>query len=70
MTTATISDADRYLKEVAPHLAALPPDERADLLEDLALHLQEVAAEPGPPLEERLGPPAAYAAELLATAVP
>ncbi|MGH9223307.1 MAG: HAAS signaling domain-containing protein [Acidimicrobiales bacterium] len=71
MTTATseaLSDADRYLKEVAPHLAALPPDERADLLDDLALHLREVAAEPGPPLEERLGPPAAYAAELLATA--
>ena len=68
MTTATMSDADRYLKELTPHLAALPPEERAELLEDLALHLQEVAAEPGPPLEERLGPPAAYAAELLASA--
>ena len=71
MTTATseaISDADRYLKEVTPYLAGLPAEERADLLEDLALHLHEVAAEPGPPLEERLGPPAAYAAELLTTA--
>jgi uncharacterized membrane protein len=61
-------DADRYLKDVTPHLAALPPDERADLLEDLAQHLREIAAEPGPPLAERLGPPEAYAAELLASA--
>jgi hypothetical protein len=65
--TAT-QDADRYLKDVAPHLAALPPDERAELLEDLAQHLREIAAEPGPPLAERLGPPEAYAAELLASA--
>jgi hypothetical protein len=61
-------DAERYLKDVAPHLAALPADERADLLEDLAQHLQEIAAEDGPPLAERLGPPEAYAAELLASA--
>ncbi len=54
--TAT-TDADRYLKEVAPHLAALPSEERADLLEDLAQHLREIAAEPGPPLAERLGAP-------------
>lgn len=69
MTTAiTTSEADRYLKEVAPHLAALPAEERAELLEDLAQHLAEIAAEPGPPLEERLGPPEAYAVELLASA--
>lgn len=61
-------DAERYLKDVAPHLAALPAEERADLLEDLAQHLREIAAEPGPPLSERLGPPEAYAAELLASA--
>jgi hypothetical protein len=65
--TATL-EAEAYLKQVAPHLAALPPDERADLLDDLAQHLQEIAAEPGPPLEERLGSPEAYAAELLASA--
>ncbi len=65
--TATL-DAERYLNEVAPHLAALPPEERADLLDDLAQHLREIAAEPGPPLSERLGPPQAYAAELLASA--
>lgn len=65
--TATI-EAERYLKEVAPHLAALPAEERADLLDDLAQHLREIAAEPGPPLGERLGSPEAYAAELLASA--
>lgn len=65
--TATL-DAERYLKDVAPHLAALPADERADLLDDLAQHLREIAAEEGPPLAERLGPPEAYAAELLASA--
>jgi len=65
--TAT-RDAERYLKDVAPHLAALPAEERADLLDDLAQHLREIAAEEGPPLVERLGPPEAYAAELLASA--
>jgi hypothetical protein len=64
----TISEADRYLKEVAPYLAAVPADERADLLEDLAQHLREIAAEPGAPLAQRLGSPEAYAAELLASA--
>ncbi|HEV3365737.1 MAG TPA: hypothetical protein VG795_16665 [Acidimicrobiia bacterium] len=71
MTSATSTatpEVDRYLKAVAPHLAALPAEERAELLDDLAQHLTEVAAEPGPPLDERLGPPAAYAAELLASA--
>jgi hypothetical protein len=72
VTTATSDaatrDAERYLKDVAPHLGALPAEERADLLDDLAQHLQEIAAEPGPPLAERLGPPEAYAAELLASA--
>ena len=65
--TATL-DAERYLKDVAPHLAALPAEERADLLDDLAQHLREIAAEDGPPLAERLGPAEAYAAELLASA--
>lgn len=65
--TATL-DAERYLKDVAPHLAALPAEERDDLLDDLAQHLREIAAEEGPPLIERLGPPEAYAAELLASA--
>ncbi|MEV4553014.1 hypothetical protein [Nonomuraea wenchangensis] len=42
------------------------PD-REELLEDLDDHLAEIAAEsPGLPLEDRLGPPAAYAEELMA----
>jgi hypothetical protein len=65
--TATL-DAERYLKAVTPFLAGLPAEERADLLDDLAQHLREIAAEPGPPLAERLGSPEAYAAELLASA--
>jgi hypothetical protein len=67
-TSDTTLEAERYLKEVAPHLAGLPAEERADLLDDLAQHLREIAAEPGPPLVERLGSPQAYAAELLASA--
>jgi hypothetical protein len=67
-TSETNPEVDRYLKEVAPHLAGLPAEERADLLDDLAQHLREIAAEPGPPLAERLGAPDAYAAELLASA--
>ncbi len=61
-------EADGYLKEVARHLAAVPAEERAELLDDLAEHLREIAAEPGLPLGERLGSPEAYAAELLASA--
>ena len=68
ITDTATQDAERYLKDVAPHLAALPAEERADLLDDLAQHLREIAAEEGPPLAERLGPPEAYAAELLASA--
>jgi hypothetical protein len=64
----TTLDADRYLKEVAPYLASLSVDERTELLDDLAQHLREIAAEPGPPLAERLGSPQAYAVELLASA--
>jgi len=48
MTTATSDaalDAHRYLREVSPHLAALPEEERAELLDDLAQHLREIAAE-------------------------
>ena len=71
MTTTTESRADEvaaYLEEVSSRLAGLPEPERTELLDDLAHHLAEVMAEPGPPLAERVGPPAAYAAELLASA--
>jgi len=48
--------------------ADLAGPDRELLLEDLEDHLQEVAAEAGGPLAERLGRPEAYAAELRASA--
>ncbi|HEV7886494.1 MAG TPA: hypothetical protein VGO92_02980 [Acidimicrobiales bacterium] len=65
MTSTPADEVSRYVADVAAHLGGLDPDERAELLDDLQQHLLEVAAEPGPPLHERLGPPADYAAELL-----
>jgi hypothetical protein len=63
-------DVARYATAVRAAFADLPAPERELLLEDLEDHLQEVAAEAGGPLEERLGTPAAYAAELRASAGP
>lgn len=53
---------------MARNLGGLGAEEQTELLEDLNQHLLEIAAEPGPPLHERLGSPQAYAAELLASA--
>jgi hypothetical protein len=58
----------RYATAVRAAFADLPGPERELLLEDLEDHLQEVAAEDGGPLAERLGPPERYAAELRASA--
>jgi hypothetical protein len=58
----------RYATAVRAAFADLPAPERELLLEDLEDHLQEVAAEGGGPLAERLGPPEGYAAELRASA--
>ncbi|MGW5262475.1 DUF1700 domain-containing protein [Microbispora sp. NPDC004025] len=55
-----------YAAAVREALADLPARDRETLLEDLDEHLAEVAAEPGMSLEERLGSPEAYAAELRA----
>jgi hypothetical protein len=55
-----------YAQAVRDALADLPASEREELLEDLDDHLAEVAAESDVPLEERLGSPLAYAAELRA----
>jgi hypothetical protein len=57
-----------YVEGVREALAGLPAAARDELLEDLPEHLAEVLAEGGGSLYERLGPPAAYAAELSATA--
>jgi hypothetical protein len=59
----------RYVEEVRAALGDLPASECDDLLEDLPAHLSEVAAEDATPLQDRLGPPAAYAAELRAAAL-
>ncbi|MEV4164370.1 hypothetical protein [Nonomuraea dietziae] len=54
--------AEQYAQAVREALADHPY--RDELVEDLDDHLAEVAAESEVPLEERLGPPEAYAAEL------
>jgi hypothetical protein len=56
----------RYAKAVRAAVDDLGPVERAQLLDDLEAHLQEVVAESGATLTERLGPPEVYAAELRA----
>lgn len=77
MTTPTTTEAPApaevglYLDEVAAHLASLPwlsEADRVELLDDLNQHLSEVAAEEGTPLVDRLGPPVAYAEELVSAA--
>lgn len=66
-TTASIEVRD-YLAAVSRELSDLPTEERDDLLEDLDSHLHEVIAEGEGSLEQRLGPPEQYAAELRASA--
>ncbi|MGH8891811.1 MAG: HAAS signaling domain-containing protein [Actinomycetes bacterium] len=69
MTTTTRSrEAQDFLDGVAAQLADLPQDDRADLLDEVAGHVDEVAAESNSPLESRLGSPEHYAAELRTSA--
>ena len=58
------NDVATYAAAVRSALASLPDAERASLLEDLENHLAEVAGESDLSLEERLGKPEDYAAEL------
>jgi hypothetical protein len=65
--------ASDYLAAVGHDLAGLPEAERQDILEEVAEHLADVAAELGPEadaraLEARLGPAGRYAAELRSAA--
>jgi hypothetical protein len=62
------SQIDRYLAGVRAALADLPPETRDDLIDDLPAHFTELLDEHAGGLEERLGSPAAYAAELRAAA--
>ena len=68
MNDTIAGDVARYATAVRAACADLPGPDRELLLEDLEDHLQEVAAEAGGPLAERLGRPEAYAAELRASA--
>jgi len=63
-----MTDLDAYLDALRECFADLPTAERTELLDDVAGHLAEVAAEDGRPLADRLGPPEQYAAELRAAA--
>ncbi|MEI4270736.1 hypothetical protein TEK04_03270 [Klenkia sp. LSe6-5] len=63
-TTSTDPEVTAYARQVREALADVPPARLEELLEDLDEHLVEVASETPGPLDERLGSPAAYAAEL------
>ena len=65
---ARSQEAQSYLDRVGAALADLPEDERADLLDELGTHVDEIAAEGTSSLEARLGSPEDYAAELRASA--
>jgi len=58
------NDVASYAAAVRVALVDLPDAERESLLEDLENHLAEVASESDLSLQERLGEPAAYGAEL------
>ena len=58
------NDVASYAFAVRAALAHLPDAERESLLEDLESHLAEVASESDLSLQERLGKPEAYAADL------
>lgn len=64
--TTTTADVEAYAARVRTALADLPAADRADLLADLEDHLTEVADEGD--LDELLGAPEAYAAELRSSA--
>ena len=71
MTAATgvSRQAQDYLAAVEHELADLSAEDRSALMEDLALHLEALTAEDDDrPLAVRLGPAAAYAADLRAAA--
>lgn len=64
----TTAAADAYVADVRQRLGGLTDDERDDLLDDLVAHVHEVSAHDSRPLDEALGDPEAFAAELLTTA--
>lgn len=68
MNDTFAADVASYAGAVRTAFDDLPEADSEELLEDLESHLEEVLTETGGPLSERLGPPAAYADELRASA--
>lgn len=69
LVSARTRQAQDYLAAVEQELGDLNAEDRDALVEDLALHLEALAAEDDDrPLAVRLGEPAAYAADLRAAA--
>ena len=66
--TAVPPEVDAYLGAVRAELFDLDEVEREDLLAEVEASLAEAAADTSGPLEDRLGPPAAFAAELRSAA--
>jgi hypothetical protein len=68
-TTAPVDEVEAYVAAVKERLAGVPDEERAELLDDVAAHVREVADEfGGDQLIERLGVPAQFGDELRASA--
>lgn len=68
MSATSHGDAASYVAAVRAELADLEPEVLEELTGGLEADLAELAAETDTPLAERVGPPAAYAAELRAAA--
>ena len=68
MMFTTTPEVERYLAAVREELRDLPEGEREDLLRDVEASLAEAAEDGEGPLEDRLGPATAFAAELRASA--
>ncbi len=68
-TTTPVDDVEAFIAAVKERLAGVPDEERAELLDDVAAHVREVADEFGSDqLTERLGTPEQFSEELRASA--
>src|SRR6266508_2033430 len=65
---AVTASAAPYIEAVRARIGRLPRERRTELLDDLAHHLAEVAAEPDTDLSEQLGSPDEFAEEYLSSA--
>ncbi|HUR78363.1 MAG TPA: hypothetical protein VMZ22_10475 [Acidimicrobiales bacterium] len=68
-TTHEADVVEAYVNEVRNRLADVPEEDRAELLDDVAAHVREIADEFGvDSLRDRLGTPAEFTSELRASA--